>query len=138
VHVLAGERIARGDLDRLVEHRLDPERVDRTHRLSLVAVREAHAVPGRTAGERVGDGDLTVTAQVNEVLARERWETPQGVMGAATIFLQNRNLVGPFVDDFRSTFKPTQVNEVRESRCRSFAPWPSQSAEEGKHGLSLV
>jgi hypothetical protein len=76
---VAAQRVARLDLDRLAEHRRDPERVDRAHCVHLGPAREANPVLGWPAREGVGDGDLAVRAAVNEVLARERFQCMLGV-----------------------------------------------------------
>src|SRR6266511_2145334 len=44
LYLLLRRRIARGDLDRLLEHRRDPERVDRAHRIRLVPSLETNAM----------------------------------------------------------------------------------------------
>ncbi len=70
----AGARVARVDLDRQVEHRSDPERVDRAHRLHQVCVVDQDAVAARSARERVGDDDRALLIRMDEVLAGESRE----------------------------------------------------------------
>ena len=68
---LPGDGVVGADLDRLREHRRDPERVDRAHRMHLVPAREANAVRSLAPREGIGDGDLTIGAAMDEILARE-------------------------------------------------------------------
>src|SRR5207244_11715021 len=53
VDFLTGTRVVGRDLDRLAEHRRDPECVECAHRVRLVPDREANAVNGRLAREGV-------------------------------------------------------------------------------------
>src|SRR5262249_37258237 len=64
----AAERVARGDLDRLLEHRGDSERVERAHRLDSVRLADEYGVAARAGRERVGNEDLAAGGVgVNEV-----------------------------------------------------------------------
>src|SRR6266511_2739244 len=79
LYLLLRKRIARGDLDRLLEHRRDPERVDRAHRIRLVPSLETNAMCRRTTRERVRDGNLKLPIEMGKVLPRERLERSRGV-----------------------------------------------------------
>jgi hypothetical protein len=71
--MIAAERISRRDLDRLVEHRRNSERVDRAHGMHLTAVLETNLMSRRPTIEGIGDGDSTVLVEMNQgALARER------------------------------------------------------------------
>jgi hypothetical protein len=71
VNFPAADWIARVDLDRLLEHRCDPERVDRAHRLHLMLAVDPHPVAAVAGRERVGNGRAAAVVDVNEVFARE-------------------------------------------------------------------
>src|SRR5581483_11086189 len=66
----AAERVVRADLDRLVEHRSDPERVDRAHRLHDTAA-ERDLMSAWVRRERIGNRDRALVVGVHEILARE-------------------------------------------------------------------
>src|SRR5262249_28134828 len=66
------EGVAGGGLGRLGGHRRETERVERAHRECLLPIRKPHPVLGRYAGERVGDRDLTVAAEMDKVLTAKR------------------------------------------------------------------
>src|SRR5712691_11382310 len=69
---LAGiDRVTRVDFDRDSEHRRDPERIDRAHRLHPVLLLDQDTVPARLRRERIGHDRAAVPVDVDEVLARE-------------------------------------------------------------------
>lgn len=70
VDTLATDRVGGADGNRLAEHRRDPERVDRARRMHGATV-DRDAVRRWPAGEGVGDDDLPVSVDVNEILGDE-------------------------------------------------------------------
>src|SRR2546422_6236011 len=65
----AAERVVRVDLDRQSEHRRDPERVDRAHRLHPALAVDQHLVPTRLGRERIRHQRAAVRIDVDKVLA---------------------------------------------------------------------
>src|SRR6266436_3306413 len=69
---LAGiDGVTRVDFDRNSEHRRDPERIDRAHRLHPMLLLDQDAVPARLRRKRIRHDRTAIPVDVDEVLARE-------------------------------------------------------------------
>ena len=75
MNLAAADRIARADFDRSLEHRCDPERVDRAHRLDLVETVHQDAVAAVPCRERIRDHRPAVAVGVDEIVASQRSES---------------------------------------------------------------
>src|SRR2546430_11723043 len=77
---LAGiDGVTRVDFDRNSEHRRDPERVDRAHRLHPMLLLDQDAVPARLRRKRIRHDRAAVPVDVDKVLARENSKCFGGV-----------------------------------------------------------
>src|SRR5438477_12519325 len=77
---LAGiDGVTRVDFDRNSEHRRDPERIDRAHRLHPMLLLYQDTVPARLRRERIRHDRAAVPVDVDEVLARENSKCFGGV-----------------------------------------------------------
>src|SRR5579859_7545969 len=76
----AAQWVVGEDLDRPLEHRRDPERVDRAHRLHPMRAVDPDTVTARARRKRIGDEDrCSCRIPMSEVLTGERRERLLGV-----------------------------------------------------------
>lgn len=74
--LIFGRRVARTDADSHAEHGRHPDRIDRTHRVYLLAAFEENVMPGGASREGIGDHDLAFGVRVEKVFARKRLQRP--------------------------------------------------------------